>query len=310
MNILATPCRLDYLGLNSDLQRGDWIEDFPWGNAKPLDYLAATLFLNDPFRERRLIAMFVAYFDASGNAVDQPNVIVTGYIANLPQWEDFEKGWEAIHRAAGVNMPFHMADFMSARTNPKYQYQKNARTDYIEIAKNPDLAEKFLKTLTRIQFTYTLCSISCTVPMAIYGEVGSLLPLRDVVPPYALAARMCIQRVRQWEKDYNIRLPVECIFEEGDFEQGKFTSLMVDEGEPTPIYKKKNDFAGLQGADQFAWETSNFFKQRDRDPQSKPRLEFNMLIDAIPKLHTRPDLAFLINLCHRKGIDPKIGRNK
>jgi hypothetical protein len=53
------------------------------------------------------------------------------------------------------------------------------------------------------------------------------------------------RRLRQWEEDYGIREPIECIFEEGDFEQGKFTLLMVDEGQFPPIYKTKNEFAGL-----------------------------------------------------------------
>jgi hypothetical protein len=82
--------------------------------------------------------------------------------------------------------------------------------------------------------------------MNVYQGINSLLELREVLPPYALGARMCIQRVRRWEQDYAIRPPAEIIFEEGDFEQGKFTKLMVDEGEDLGGHRKSGHTWSLQ----------------------------------------------------------------
>jgi hypothetical protein len=74
------------------------------------------------------MAMFTAYFDASGNAIDQPFIIVSGYIANLFQWREFEKQWAAVHKQYSVNLPFHMAEFMAALNNPQDGYPLHSGT--------------------------------------------------------------------------------------------------------------------------------------------------------------------------------------
>jgi hypothetical protein len=77
------------------------------------------------------MAMFTAYFDASGNAEQSASfIVVAGYIANVLQWRSLEIMWDNIHKEAGVNKPFHMSEFMAAATNPiRYAAQKNARPD-------------------------------------------------------------------------------------------------------------------------------------------------------------------------------------
>ena len=253
------------------------------------------------------MAMFTAYFDASGNAVNQPFIVVSGYIANLFQWREFEKQWAAVHKQYSVNLPFHMAEFMAALNNPKYKTQKNARADYVDIAKDPDIAKGFLGQLSILQAVMVNCGVSCVVTMDIYNEVSSLLDLRKVVPPYALGARMCIERVHRWEQQFASIEPVECIFEEGDFEQGKFTDLMVDEGRDPPIYKKKKDFAGLQAADHYAWEQASFLTKYAYSSATKPGPILELVLHAIPKLHIEPTTTTLIKLCEAKGIDPRTG---
>jgi hypothetical protein len=118
---------------------------------------------------------------------------------------------------------------------------------------------------------------------------------------------MCIERVHQWDEQFDSPEPVECIFEEGDFEQGKFTSLMIDEGMNPPIYKKKIDFAGLQAADHYAWEQFNFLKKYRFGNDTKPRSTLELLLHTIPKLHVEPTTATLIKLRQAKSIDPKTG---
>lgn len=256
------------------------------------------------------MAMFTAYFDASGAGQGQPFIIVSGYIANFQQWGMFERVWADAHSEAGVDLPFHMAEFMAACSNPQYASQKNARPDYVRLATNPEAAELFLHRLAVTEVSTMHCGISCIVPMDLYNNVSSLLDLRKVVPPYALAARMCIHRLHNWEQMFGIGEPIEYIFEAGDFEQGKFTELMVDEGEALPIYKNKKDFAGLQAADHYAWEQFNVLKKRQQNPNFVPRESLGWLIWGIPKLHVHPTLETLINLCEKKGIDPKTGVRK
>jgi hypothetical protein len=252
------------------------------------------------------MAMFTAYFDASGHPKDHPFVIVSGYVANYIQWTRFEEEWEAAHNHFGVTLPFHMAEFNSACSKSHYATQSNARPDYVAIAQTPDRADAFLKHLSQLQISFALLAVSCIVNMQTYTQINSVLNLQETLPPFALGARMCIQKIRNWENNYAIRQPVECIFEQGDFGQGQFTKLMVDEGEDVPIYKKKAAFAGLQAADMYAWEQFNFLRREHLGTVDIPRKPFYYLLESIPKLHTSPDAVFLLNLCEQKGISSRL----
>jgi Protein of unknown function (DUF3800) len=288
----------------------EWVKCFPLCDARPIDRLAASLFVNSPYPGGRLMALFTAYFDASGNGLDQPFMVVSGYIANYIQWKFFEDSWTRVHDDHRVKKPFHMAEFMSALNNPNYQKQANARSDYLNIAKDIDKAKAFIFNLSCVEACMVNCVISCIVPMAVYNGVSSHLDLRTVIPPYALAARMCIERVRQWEKHFSVTHPVECIFEEGDFEQGKFTDLMVDEGNDMPIYKGKNDYAGLQGSDHYAWEVHSYLKANSPiiDPSwNTPMVIPLQVLSTIPTMHIQPTQQTLIHLCESRGINPKTG---
>src|SRR5207247_887910 len=100
------------------------------------------------FPEHRMIASFTAYFDASGNALDQPFVVVAGYIANYAQWKNLEEMWEQVHKKHNVDLPFHMAEFAAAVQNPsRYATQKKARADYITLGNDPKRADLFLTNL-------------------------------------------------------------------------------------------------------------------------------------------------------------------
>jgi hypothetical protein len=147
-----------------------------------------------------------------------------------------------------------MSEMMAAIANPdRYAVQKNAQSDYVAIAKAIEKARHFFLQLCIAQESVVICGISCIVDMSIYSGISSLLDLRAVIPPYALA-RSCHAQVLLWERQFAIQELVECVFEKGDLEQKKFTELVVDEGGDPPIYRDKKDYAGLQAADHYAWE--------------------------------------------------------
>jgi hypothetical protein len=274
-----------------------------------IDSLAASLFVNSPNPRARLMAMFTAYFDASGNAEQNHSfIVVSGYIANMLQWRSLEVMWEYIHKEAGVNKPFHMSEFVAATSNPdRYAKQKNARADYVAIGKDLPKAEKFLRDICLAQQTIVNCGISCIVDLKIYNEIGSLLDLRRVIPPYALAARMCVAKVHDWEDQFAVQEPTEIIFEKGDLEQEKFTELVKDEGGPPPIYRDKKDYAGLQAADHYAWEQFFYLKKQRTGAHLPARGAFKFLLNFIPCMHIQVHRDGLLKLCERKNIDPRTG---
>lgn len=286
----------------------EWSDLFD-GHSDPIDHLAASLFVNSPNPRARLMAFFNCYLDASGNA-DQENsfVVVSGYIANFLQWRAFENLWKQIHAEHGVNTPFHMAEFMAATANPdRYEKQRNARADYVAIGRDFPRATEFFKNICIAEQTMVNCGISCIVDMRIYNSVSSLLDLRKVVPPYALAARACLVRIHDWEDTFAVREPVECIFEKGDLEQDKFTALLRGEGGSDPIYKPKKDFAGLQAADHYAWEQFYHLKKERTGETDAVRDSFVFALNYTPCMHLEVTQEGLITLCHKKGISPRTG---
>jgi hypothetical protein len=256
------------------------------------------------FREprERLMGFFTAYFDASGHPADQPFVIVAGYVANYTQWRLFNSFWEEEHKATSVNLPFHMTDFMAARRAA----QKGGtakRQDYFGL--DEIRASNLMLHLANCQQAYMALGVTCIVEMSEYLEINTVLDLRTIVPPYALAARVCTARIDRWRHEHGITEPVECIFEDGDFERGKFIDLMRIEEMPAPIFKDKKDFPGLQAADFLAW----LMKQQAQNQREGKQAINNILLQrlmAIPHVYLKPTKHELISLCEAKGIMPRI----
>jgi hypothetical protein len=273
-------------------------------NPSPLERLAGAIFVGKQI-ERCLMSMFAAYFDASGAGQGQPCIVVAGFLANIHQWQVFEKAWKNAHDLAGLDLPLHMAELVAACETPeRYAKQKNARQDYVKIAQDLNRRDEFLYNLMLVKIMSIHCGMSCMVPLDIYGKVHPRVI--EVVPPYALAARMCIAHIKFWEDTFG-KEGVEYVFEAGDLGQGEFTNLMVDEGQAIPIYKNKKDFAGLQAADMYAWEQFFQYKGELRGATSEFRDTFAGLIWGIPGMHSEVTLDILKKVCHLKGINTETG---
>jgi hypothetical protein len=248
------------------------------------------------------MAFFTAHFDASGHPADQPFVIVSGYVANYTQWRMFNAIWETEHTEMKCDIPFHMTDFRAARRAA----QKGGtakRQDYLRLTDTE--ASSFVLHLANWQQAYMALGVTCIVEMSEYSDVNTVLDLRRVVPPYALAARVCTARVDRWRHEHGITEPVECIFEDGDFERGKFIELMRVEGQPAPIFKDKKEFPGLQAADYLAWEMNNQAKAQRSGNNAIQSVLLQRLM-AIPHVYLKPTKHELIALCEAKGIMPRI----
>lgn len=248
------------------------------------------------------MGFFTAFFDASGHPADQPFVIVSGYVANYTQWRMFNDTWEEEHKKAGVDLPFHMSDFMAARRAAQNNGTAK-RMDYLRL--NDFDASSFILHLANFQQAYMALAVTCIVEMSEYAEINTVLDLRTVVPPYALAARVCTERIERWRDQHGISEPIECIFEDGDFERGKFIDLMRVEGMPAPIFKEKKDFPGLQAADYLAWEMKTLVTARKKGKQGILPAYLQRLT-AIPRVSLKPTKHDLISLCEAKGIMPRI----
>ncbi len=277
-----------------------------WNDETPVARLGASLFVNSAFPEGRMMAFFTGFFDASGNSADQPYVAVAGYIANWCQWRFLENHWRDIHKEYAINVPFHAADFVASQENPdRYAKQKNAREDYVALAKIPGAGRICLRKLCVAQLSLVSCGISSVIPLKIYDQIDSD-ELQERIPPFALGARMCNGLVRKWEKAFQIPQPVECIFDKGDFGNGQYSHLMREEGENDPIFRNSEEYAGLQAADHYAWEQTFFLKRELQGRQSPERADFIAQLHMIPHIHGTHNAASLLDVCRLHGIEARL----
>ncbi|HET6842756.1 MAG TPA: hypothetical protein VFK06_13915 [Candidatus Angelobacter sp.] len=238
--------------------------------------------------------MFDAYFDASGHEADSPFVVVAGYVASIIQWKVFEHAWDATLKRYGITRGFHATDFMAIPKRAEFKKWEQG---------NPE-AEQFLGELIACQQVYPVLSISCIVSMSDYNDVDRRYAIRNIFPPYALAARVCIAKASKWAEDHGIK-ELECIFEDGDFGQGKFLHVMREEGRPIiPKTEAKLKFGALQAADHLAWEQNQYRKREMRNPDLPIRGSFNSLL-TMPQIHSHFPKDRLEEFCKAKGVQPR-----
>jgi hypothetical protein len=78
--------------------------------------------------------VFMAYLDDSGTHDGSLNVTVGGFVANLEEWQHFEREWDELLTDYGINESpgfFHAADF-EARHHPLYgTWSKPHRVEFM-----------------------------------------------------------------------------------------------------------------------------------------------------------------------------------
>jgi hypothetical protein len=57
-----------------------------------------------------IFLMYTAYFDESGTHGSSEALVIAGYVASNPQWQEFDYEWKKALEDAGVTH-FHMRDF-------------------------------------------------------------------------------------------------------------------------------------------------------------------------------------------------------
>jgi hypothetical protein len=267
--------------------------------------LASSIFVSE-CSEGRNVAMFTVYLDAAGNSIDQPFLIVSGYVANVAQWQMFDSTWKRWHKEFQVDMPFHMAEFHAAVTNPeRYSGQRNARQDYLGIASDARKAKEFLYHLTRTQLLFMSCGFATIVPMAIYKEFDGYGELSEKISPYTIAAHICMENIRKWEEFSGVAQESEVIVESGDLGQDNFLKSMADERKNPPIPRKKAEFCGLQAADHYGWEMAHNKKTMGRE-NFVARIDFELQLHGIPKRHREATAETVAHVMNMKGIKPRM----
>jgi hypothetical protein len=232
-----------------------------------VEHLAYSIWLNHDPRER-FMAMFTAYFDASGHGADQApgsSLFVTGFVASVEKWLRFEERWLEHLAAYSITPPFHMTDFISGVD--QYEALKN---DAPKRELFLSQAVKIIKTNTRNTFSSGVV-VDDLARMCREYDVGDLP--RE---PYAFCGAQVMVRVGDWArrcvKSRRLKATdeLEFVFELGDLHQGHFLKYAKERIGRLLILKEKGKCIPFQACDLVAWAHRRALRNTHLDDYTMP----------------------------------------
>ena len=200
------------------------------------------------------MAMFTAYFDASGHPDDSTAFFVSGFVSSVRDWVKFEKEWLALLDDYNIPNPFHLTDFISGRKPyDTWFLNKSRRAEFY------DRAIRIIRRRTNKDFSQGIVvadleRLHAEFEIPVNDAVGNTLA--SPLTYCGVGAWVQVQAWEQRAKGRGLRIdgPIELIFDRGDKHRGQFARIMRDVFDIEPILKDKKDFLPIQAADILAWE--------------------------------------------------------
>lgn len=185
------------------------------------------------------LAMFTAYFDASGDNSSRFVVAVCGFVASADAWITWEAEW--LER-------LRISHFAALHMN-ELEKSKNQKliADLCEITRN------------HVDHKFGIIVVNREILSRLSKEDQEKLHMNS----YALAGRTVARAVRIWASRWSGPFP-EIVFEKGDAGQEDLRHLLVSQGYPGPQFRPKKTYTDqrsgivheaavpLQAADLFA----------------------------------------------------------
>jgi len=115
--------------------------------------------------------------------------------------------------------------------------------------------------------------------------------------PYALAARVLIAKLHEWQDvKGDERSELHVVFEDGTYGKGDLLEVFAKDRIPTPSFVKKTDCIAVLAADLIAWECFHAILQdKKREPSPRPSMARIMEHDFVEGVMRRPELMNLVN---------------
>jgi hypothetical protein len=243
-----------------------------------------------------LMAIFTAYFDASGSLGDK-NVrvfTVAGFIAKQERWAAFEREWRLVRDNLGLAGCLHMKEFNFSRGAFESWPPDDPRRP------------KLIDALTDLIGKYSEKEFDVSLLLDDYRAADMMFALHEFANPYALVASIAVSRVSKWMKDNQPGDSVLFVFEKGDIRQDELRKLLRAESGPEPIFTPKEwtengvrmECSPLQACDFIAYEHAKALT--DTIYKDKRKLRRSMLSLAKKTdygQYTGLGFEFLIRVC-------------
>lgn len=220
----------------------------------PVRHLAYSIWLNhDP--DTRHMAMFTAYFDASGhpNAKGQA-MFVSGFVAPVSRWLKFEREWLDLLKAHKIKNPFHMTEFIAC--SEQFASWKHDEPRQLAFYRR---ALHLIARRTNRAFSQGLLLDEYWELVKQYeipDDSAAALPLRT---PLSFCTLGAVTQLHKWgnrrkRRGERIHGPIEFVFDRGDKHRGEMADAVREIFGFEPIFKDKADVVPIQAADILAWE--------------------------------------------------------
>jgi len=193
------------------------------------------------YRDSQFMALFSAYFDASGNK-RKTVLTVAGFVSRVEKWDRFNEQWKAILKSEGVSS-MHMTDFASSLgefTSWKGQSERR---------------KTFVAALANCIRRNTNKGFGNSVILKDYKSIDRDFTLHERVgQPYTLCARTCFGGLRRWAKKKKINPERILVFvEHGDEDQGELVNHAREDGFKIAALSKE-DAVAFEAGDMAAWK--------------------------------------------------------
>jgi hypothetical protein len=263
-----------------------------------VEHLARTVLISR-YEESSLVALFTAYFDASGTP-EATVLTMAGYVADVAKWIKFEKRWQEILNREHVKR-FHMTDFASCEGEFKGWREK------------PEIRKRFLEDLQECARKFTNKRFSASVIISDYRAVNKKFYLEEVFGrPYSFCGVSCIEHVRKWANGRRHVRELMFAFEEGDKDQGNFKKICRERFRPAinAAFLLKADRAPFQASDLAAWKTRHPIRKAVGDKDYSVADVERLLLSTkkylqLPHSGGVFNYDSLMKICRRYGIRPR-----
>lgn len=188
------------------------------------------------------MAMFSAYFDASGHPDQHDVLTVAGYAASANSWTQFEKQWDDILKSESVRA-FHMTDFASSGG------------EFVEWKGDSERRRTFTEKLAQCINENCQHLFRVSVVISDYRKVNQAFLLAETVGhPYTLCCLQIVFDLRTWANELGALNTLLYFFENGDKDKGDFETRHKGIYGNTPVFLDKSRTHAFEAADFAAWK--------------------------------------------------------
>jgi hypothetical protein len=211
-----------------------------------IEHLAKSM-LFSRYKGEALMAIFSAYFDASGHP-DQGDVLtVAGYAAAVDSWIRFDREWEAILKGEGVTA-FHTTHFVSSQG----EFASWAGKEQEKV----DRRRNFVANLLKCTETHCAKFFRASMFLPDYARVDQEYFLSEAIGrPYAVCSMLVAHSLRIWAHDLEALDTLLYFYEDGDKDKGNFEEKHKEAFGKPARFLLKEEAKAFEAADFNAWKT-------------------------------------------------------